>query len=67
MYGFNFLKATGPLRGDNLLFIRMSQIPNTHLTNHRRLRGPWSHPVVSNLESLNLEFHLLTSRSFILK
>ena len=50
--GFNCLKTTGPLRGDNLLFITKLRIADTHVIVRRKLKGPWSHPVALKLESL---------------
>ena len=39
--GFNCLKATGAIRGDNLLFTISPQkfLVYTHLSNHRRMKG----------------------------
>ena len=38
--GFNCLKATEPLRGDNLLFTaRSSGVPGTHLIGLGRMKG----------------------------
>ena len=65
--GFNCLKATGPLRGDNLLFITKLRIADTHVIVHRKLKGPCSHPVALKLESLGSEFHPLTTRPLFLK
>ena len=65
--GFNCLKTTGPLRGDNLLFITKLRIADTHVIVHRKLKGPWSHPVALKLESLGSELHPLTTRPLFLK
>ena len=38
--GFNFLKATVPLRGDSLLFtIKSSRVPGAHLIDLRGMKG----------------------------
>ena len=38
--GFNFLKATEPLRGDSLLFAtKFPEIPGTHLIDLGRMEG----------------------------
>ena len=38
--GFNWLKATEPLRGDSLFFTTQSPgVPDTHLINFDRMKG----------------------------
>ena len=44
MTGFNCLKATGPLRGDSLLFTTISPgVPGTHLIDFRKMKSRVDH------------------------
>ena len=59
LIGFNCIKATEPLRGDSLFFYpsvpRSSWYLISQFRKNKRLRWPWSHPVVLNSGFLNWE------------
>ena len=67
--GFNYIKATEPLRGDINFYHSVPRI-SWYLFNRpqkdERLGQPWSHPVVLNLGSLDWESSVLTTRLLLL-
>ena len=57
--GFNFIKATEPLRGDILLFtVKFPGVPGTHLIDLGQMKDWVDNSVVLNSKSLNSDYLL---------